>query len=292
MRRLDILDVSGSLLSLFFIYYAITSFVERRSPNLTTGILALGILFALICIAVFSMHNYIDKSYEGCNRKCLFEILMSSILTVPSCYFVSYFLYLKVGQTVGTFLGALCGMYVFSGLKINLPHRTKSILAGVLIGMCSFFVLQDSFLDIQTMGSHSLYPTIAKGEKIYINKAAFGLRVPFLTHYISWWDSPSAGDMIIFQHPKDPLRLWIKRVIAVEGDVIGGEEKRIYLNGKLLKEPYIRHSDRDILLKRDNFGPMTVPKGKLFVMGDNRGASIDSRDFGFVAVETVKGRTF
>ncbi|HDH02243.1 MAG TPA: signal peptidase I, partial [Nitrospirae bacterium] len=94
----------------------------------------------------------------------------------------------------------------------------------------------------------------------------------------------------------DPDRDFIKRVIGVGGDVVEGRNKIVYVNGKPLNEPYIQHTDNDIrsigMDVRDNFGPLYVPNGKLFVMGDNRDQSYDSRYWGFVDLNAVKGKAF
>ena len=83
---------------------------------------------------------------------------------------------------------------------------------------------------------------------------------------------------------------YIKRVIAIEADVIKGENKNIYLNGQMIHEPYVQHSRDEIVKKLDNFGPITVPEDALFVMGDNRDESFDSRFFGVVSLDKVEGK--
>jgi signal peptidase I len=104
---------------------------------------------------------------------------------------------------------------------------------------------------------------------------------------------PHRGDIIVFKYPEDPKRDFIKRVIGVGGDVIESRDKEIYVNGTKLSEPYVQHVDSDVkprdMDRRDNFGPVTVPEGKVFVMGDNRDQSYDSRFWGFVDLSLVKG---
>jgi signal peptidase I len=82
----------------------------------------------------------------------------------------------------------------------------------------------------------------------------------------------------------------LKRVIAIENDVIRGENAKVYVNGQVLEEPYVQHTRNKAMEVMNNFGSISVPKGKLFVMGDNRDESFDSRHFGVVSVEKVKGR--
>jgi signal peptidase I len=142
-----------------------------------------------------------------------------------------------------------------------------------------------------SMPSGSMTPTLMVGDHIIVH----------LEHYKI--NKVRRGDIIVFKYPKDPegdfvvskyLKNpggdFIKRIIAIEGDVIQGKEKMIYLNGKELREPYIKHPDVNIRMPRDNFGPVKMPENKIFVMGDNRDQSYDSRYGGFVDVEDIKGK--
>jgi signal peptidase I len=100
--------------------------------------------------------------------------------------------------------------------------------------------------------------------------------------------NPQRGELIMFRHSRYPFLT--KRVIAVGSDLIEGKDQKVYVNGKLIDEPYAHYSGRKESL--DDFGPITVPENQFFVMGDNRDNSFDSRDpeFGFVARETIKGK--
>ena len=106
--------------------------------------------------------------------------------------------------------------------------------------------------------------------------------------------TPQRGEIIVFKYPEDPTRDFIKRVIAVEGDTIQMIDQKLYINGKYINEPFIQHTDTlarlGQLVPRDNFGPFLVPKGKLFMMGDNRDNSYDSRFWGYVDVKEVRGK--
>lgn len=98
--------------------------------------------------------------------------------------------------------------------------------------------------------------------------------------------APQRGDVVLLQG------LGMKRVVAVEGDVIEGLGDLVILNGKIVQEPYVRHSGGPIALRRLTFGPIRVPAGKLFLMGDNRDVSIDSREpsFGETSARSVLGK--
>lgn len=105
---------------------------------------------------------------------------------------------------------------------------------------------------------------------------------------------PQRGDIIVFKYPEDPTRDFIKRVIGIEGDVIESKDKTLLVNNHKLIESYAQHVDSVIkpsnMDRRDNFGPVTVPKDSVFVMGDNRDQSYDSRFWGFVDLSMVKGK--
>lgn len=144
--------------------------------------------------------------------------------------------------------------------------------------------------------SGSMEPTLLVGDHILVNKFIYGTRIPLTEKRTLIFKKPHRGDIIVFKYPEDPERDFVKRVIAVEGDVIESMDKRIYINGELFEEPFVRHSDPNIKRNRnqprDNFGPIVVPKNKYFVMGDNRDHSYDSRYWGFVDINSIKGKSF
>lgn len=141
--------------------------------------------------------------------------------------------------------------------------------------------------------SGSMIPTLLIGDHILVNKFIYGTKIPFSDRRFLIFRKPEKGDIIVFKFPEDPKKDFIKRVIATDGDILESKDKVIYLNGKEVKEPYAYHGDSFIRPKggdpRDNFGPLIVPKNKLFVMGDNRDQSFDSRYWKFVDLEAIKG---
>ncbi len=142
--------------------------------------------------------------------------------------------------------------------------------------------------------SGSMIPTLLIGDHILVNKFIYGTRIPLTDRKILIWRSPEKGDIIVFKYPENPKKDFIKRVIATGGDVIEEKDKTVYVNGKALIEPYAHHFDQSVRLAghdpRDNFGPVVVPQGKLFVMGDNRDQSYDSRYWGFVDLKDIRGK--
>ncbi len=141
--------------------------------------------------------------------------------------------------------------------------------------------------------SGSMIPTLLIGDHILVNKFIYGTKIPFSERRFLKFKEPERGDIIVFKYPEDPKKDFIKRAIATEGDTIESKNKIIYVNGEEIKESYARHSESFIRPRgdpRDNFGPLTVPDNKIFVMGDNRDQSFDSRYWGFVDVKDIKGK--
>ncbi|MBI3780956.1 MAG: signal peptidase I [candidate division NC10 bacterium] len=132
--------------------------------------------------------------------------------------------------------------------------------------------------------SGSMLPTLQIGDHILVNK------------FIYWFTDPQRGDIIVFKFPQDEGRDFIKRAIALPGEKVEVRGKQVYVNEKPLQEPYAAHLDRAIqespFSPRDSFGPVVVPPGQLFMMGDNRDYSMDSRFWGFLDMKKIKGKAF
>ena len=123
----------------------------------------------------------------------------------------------------------------------------------------------------------------------------YGIRNPFTNKVIIPVSQPKRGDIVVFLFPEDPSKDYIKRVIGVEGDKIQIINKHLYVNDQPVETPQAVYQDPNILDNpagpaRDNFGPVTVPQDHLFVMGDNRDFSYDSRFWGFVPVDSLRGK--
>lgn len=144
--------------------------------------------------------------------------------------------------------------------------------------------------------SGSMQNTLLIGDYILVNKFIFGVKVPFTDLTFIPVKHPQRGDIIVFKYPEDPSKDFIKRVVAVGGDVVRIENKNVFVNGALQENPFAIHVDPRTYPKeyqpRDNYGPVTVPEGKIFAMGDNRDESNDSRFWGFVDVSSVRGKAF
>jgi len=144
--------------------------------------------------------------------------------------------------------------------------------------------------------SGSMEDTLLVGDHILVNKFMYGERIPYTDLRFFDFKRPQQGDVIVFIYPEDESKDFIKRVVAVEGDTIEVKEKKVYVNDTLQNEPFAVHKDNAVIpahvTKRDYFGPQQVPKDMLFVMGDNRDRSADSRFWGYVPLSKVKGKAF
>jgi signal peptidase I len=144
--------------------------------------------------------------------------------------------------------------------------------------------------------SGSMKPTLLVGDHILVNKFIYGVKLPFLNTTLIRLTDPKRGDIVVFKFPEDPKKDFIKRVIGIPGDVLEIRNKKVYLNRKPMVDPYGTYLDPHVIpgsaRPRDNFGPVTVPPRSLFVMGDNRDHSYDSRFWKFVDRSEVKGKAF
>jgi signal peptidase I len=151
-----------------------------------------------------------------------------------------------------------------------------------------------------TVPTPSMEPTILVGDRLLIDK--FTVRNSFLkAPPLTPQHAVRRGDIIVFKFPNQPDVLYVKRAIGLPGQVIEVREKGVYIDGERLDEPYKVHSDPNVYpagpvhyfggeSRRDNFGPVQIPAGHYFMMGDNRDDSADSRYFGFLPEDHIVGR--
>ena len=145
----------------------------------------------------------------------------------------------------------------------------------ILIAVVLALIIRMFLFEVFVVEGRSMYPTLTETDRLMVNKAAY--------HF----EDPEVGDIIVFEYK--PGRDFIKRVIGVAGDEVEIKNGRVYLNGSVLKEPYLPGD-----IEMYDYGPEKIPEGELFVLGDYRQNSMDSRDprVGFVSEEYLKGRAF
>ena len=172
------------------------------------------------------------------------------------------------------------------------------------IGIAVFLaiLIRATLVQAYHIPSGSMENTLLEGDYVLGDKLTFGTqipdRVPFFNTKLPSFRLPGftsleSGDLVIFEFPEDPSRDFIKRCIAVAGQTVEVKDKMVYVDGKRFDDPPgVKHEDPRVLGRqygqRDNFGPYTVPPGHIFVMGDNRDSSYDSRFWGTVPLEKVK----
>lgn len=169
---------------------------------------------------------------------------------------------------------------------------TKAIGTALILAL----IIRAYIVQAFKIPSGSMIPTLLIGDHILVNKFVYGTKLPFSDKRILSVKSPERGDIVVFKYPEDQSKDFIKRVVGVEGDMVEEKNKVIFVNGKRVSEPFIQHTDSSVrtgsVEPRDNFGPYLVPKGKLFVMGDNRDQSYDSRYWGYVDMKDLRGKAF
>ena len=176
--------------------------------------------------------------------------------------------------------------------KSRLRENIEAILVAILLALFIRTFVVQAF----KIPSGSMKPTLQIGDHILVNKFIYGVKLPYLQKTIIPLKHPRRGDIIVFKFPVEPEKDFIKRVVGVAGDVIEGRNKKIFVNHEPIEEDYAIHTDSHVdpagSQSRDNFGPITVPENKLFVMGDNRDQSFDSRFWGYVDLKVVSGKAF
>jgi len=165
-------------------------------------------------------------------------------------------------------------------------------LEALAVALVLAFVIRTFVVQAFKIPSGSMLDTLLIGDHLLVNKFLYGTRIPFTDKSILPLENPQHGDVIVFEFPEDTSKDFIKRIIGVPGDVLEMKDKVVYRNGQKLDEPYVKHTDPGLQARRDNFGPITVPPGKYFVMGDNRDESYDSRFWGFVDKDKIRGKAW
>jgi signal peptidase I len=167
-------------------------------------------------------------------------------------------------------------------------RKIKEEIKGILIAVFIALFIRAFFVQAYKIPSGSMEPTLLVGDHLLVLKCAYGIRIPLVGKYLVEYSSPKRGDIIVFVYPRDPKKDFIKRVMALPGESVQIIGRTIYINGKPIRDPWGVWSENDLL--RGNFGPVTVPQGHYFVLGDNRDNSMDSRYWGFVPKSNILGK--
>jgi signal peptidase I len=193
---------------------------------------------------------------------------------------------------------------MFEKKKEKRKKEKKSVLTVLREYLESFgialilaLVIKCSVVEAYKIPSGSMEDTLLVGDFLLANKFIYGSRVPipFTDIHLPALREPKPGDIVIFKFPGDPKVNYIKRCVAVEGQTVEIRNKVLYVDGKRIPDPHLaKYTDPNTNSpggdRRDNFGPYKVPKGHLFMMGDNRDNSADSRYWGPLPRELVLGK--
>ena len=201
-------------------------------------------------------------------------------------------------------------------MKNNKHKFWREWVLGPVIALMIIAPFKSAIADWNWVPSGSMKPSIFEGELALVNKLAYDLKVPFTTIHLSTWGNPERGDVVVFYSPKDGTRL-VKRVIGLPGDTIEMRDEVLYVNGTaeryspadatpflpgifedqhpLVVIEHLPECDHYVMALPSRgamrtFGPLVVPKGEYFMMGDSRDNSNDSRFIGAVPREKILGR--
>ena len=199
------------------------------------------------------------------------------------------------------------------------PKTGKSIFReyaeAIIIAMLLAFAIRVFVVQAFKIPSGSMIPTLQIGDHILVSKMSYGFQWPtdcelkmsfppatcYTSNTLIQFGDPQHGDVIVFRYPEDEDKDFIKRVVGIPGDTVEIRNKVVYVNGEILKDgEFTQRIDPGIIpgmsggtpTPRDNFGPVTIPEGSYFVMGDNRDQSLDSRFWGYVSREKIRGKAF
>lgn len=184
--------------------------------------------------------------------------------------------------------------------ELNLTKKqvAKEYLEAFIIAIILALVIRAFVVQAFKIPSSSMEPTLLIGDHLLVNKFIYGIKVPFVDKKILQFKKPERGDIIVFKYPVNPKIDFIKRVIAIEGDRVEIINKQVFINGFPADDPYAVFLDGKEEGESNNsslkyyYGPVVVPENAVFCLGDNRDRSQDSRYWGFVDLNLVRGKAF
>jgi len=196
-----------------------------------------------------------------------------------------------------------------SGASAPKKRPVRELVEAIVIALLLALVIRTFVIQAFKIPSSSMEDTLLIGDHLIVSKFAYGLQVPypamvevfglkvpfFDTSLSTLWGEIRRGDIIVFRFPDDRYKDFIKRVVGLPGDNIEIRDKVIYVNGVKWDEGfgvYKGGAFGEPVAKSVNFGPITVSADRVFVMGDNRDRSYDSRFWGTVPIEDIKGKAF
>ena len=172
----------------------------------------------------------------------------------------------------------------------RLKHEIRETFRSLVWAVVLFLIIRSVAFQAFRIPSPSMEDTLLIHDFLFISKIVYGPNIPFTHTRLPGLRKPKPGDVIVFQNPVNPKEDYIKRCVAVGGQTVEVRNKTLYVDGAAKQEPYVKHTDPRMIPGRDNFGPVRVPEGFLFMMGDNRDNSQDSRFWGFLDMRLIRGK--
>lgn len=250
-------------------------------------------LAVLLSILVTGLgHIYSGKGKNGLilyfGQALVLAIILTIIVSITNIY--SYIFVFSIGViyilycAIDAHRSAKANKHSYDLKKYNKWYLYVIIylVANLAIQPVISNLIKENSVKAYKIPSGAMLPTILIGDHILVNRFIYNTSMP------------ARGDIVVFEFPKDPQIDYIKRIVAIGGDTVEIKDKKIFINGVEEIASYSNLVSSTILKRisspRDNFGPVYVPEGTVFVMGDNRDNSYDSRFWGFVKVEKIKGK--
>ncbi len=173
--------------------------------------------------------------------------------------------------------------------------EAKKTLESIVIAILLALFIRAFIVQAFDIPSGSMEPTLLPGDYILVNKFIYGIRIPYTNIRLFSYKNPQRGDVIVFIYPVDPSKDFIKRVIGMQGEKVQIVESKIFIDDRPIPDPWGSFEKKEpaaFIRAVENFGPVIVPKDSLFVMGDNRNDSEDSRFWGFLPLDNLLGKAF
>ena len=266
--------------------------IKKRSPTIS-------LLLSIISPGL-------GQIYNGQLKKGIFLYFIGLLIlltySIAGLYFYGLIICLLIGIGWLIFIYADSLVTAIKIKQIELKYYNKWYFYLIFLLIFNTITLgsKDFLVNIKaySIPSGTMQHTLLFGDYILANNAAYGVRNPFTNKVWIPIGTPQRGDVMVFIFPQDPTKDYIKRVVGLPGDRIQIINKKVFINGQLYPTPQAVYDDPVMIPApqrptdpgRDNLGPVVVPPNAYFVMGDNRDRSYDSRFWGFVPFDSVRGK--
>ncbi len=255
---------------------------------------------------MFVTYKLSEKSLNKLQKKGISEAALNDLTEIENIVFSSQETFLsrvsklsqanEIMEKEDDLLKAAKG---FMRLDLLIPNRTiREWTEALIFAVVVATIVRTYFFAPFQIPSGSMLPTIQIGDHIFASMYTYGSPIP-LTDIKLFKKPVKRGDIVIFPYPQDPSIDYIKRAVGMPGETLEIRNDQVFINGERLEEPYAyfepnerkaRQAQGIAMAPTSRYGPVKIPKGKLFAMGDNRYNSADSRFWGFVDMDTISGK--